>query len=229
MVITGWLGTPPWLWKLSATPSYGTKFQDTWKFMKLWRKHHRIQNLEKIFGPRHFWGDSYTGHVRDLHIENMRFTLFQSELELIWCIGLSKLHIPKYPLKLSIIDVHMNHEHLSKLKRGRYRPPWTDVHIFLCLYKWDKAWKWYSSWRSRKRNIGILLADMGIMNKNWDLTNKTHGFEILKHQKMVIFHQTQGIVNPAVPWEPDWRVWGMAHCFRPLLFWKVDHFQWTQP
>jgi hypothetical protein len=44
---------------------------------------------------------------------------------------------------------------------------------------------------------------MGIMNKNWDLTNKTHGFEILKHQKMVIFHQTQGIVNPAVPWEPD--------------------------
>jgi hypothetical protein len=30
-----------------------------------------------------FLGDSYTGHVRDLHIENMRFTLFQSELELI--------------------------------------------------------------------------------------------------------------------------------------------------
>ena len=38
---------------------------------------------KNIFGPRHFLGDSYTGHMHDLHIENMRFTLFQSELESI--------------------------------------------------------------------------------------------------------------------------------------------------
>ena len=123
----------------------------------------------------------------------MRFTLFQSELESIWCIGLSKLHIPKYPLKLNIIDVHMNHEHLSKLKRGRYRPPWTDVlAYFLCLYKWDKAWKWYSSWRSRKRNIGILLARYGDHEQELGFDQQNTWFWILKHQNMVIFHQTQG-------------------------------------
>ena len=52
--------------------------------MKVWRTHHRIQNVEKDFSVLGiFLGDSYTGHIRDLHIENMRFTLFQSELELI--------------------------------------------------------------------------------------------------------------------------------------------------